>query len=554
MIEKKSIKETTGTKTNVAQSFYQNIFYLTKDGVTVPSVFEVPQYTTVGGTKDYYMQDPRSIFTNLVQPFIRFDFSANTASFGPTVKLQHDVYRVTWDLYNTVQIGLKTYSNEAVQTKDVITETIEEFDEATGETKKKTITRTLNKESNIVKSERNTPKESEGRKENLVVLPTVADIQAQLDTPIFSMTAETTGITTSIYDLQIDQFTKNLGQYKTELFKDRDQYIIDTNFIFEINITNGLKDYQIIDYDTETVTGATYENPMTAVTESSGATIDKGAFAGLNFKTGDYFSFFEVPDKPTLEYPTPEGQIETFTPEILWTNGEAADEYMVQVNYNTGDTGFTGTVFTYIVPKIDKYKEVATSKTKDTTSEFSTDKTIRKYQLSLKTNKCLLYRVGNVKVLNNLFDVRQSVVTFSDNKTICTQAEPMNTFVKTENDSPWTSEIAGLGAPPSLEAESPLAEYNLSGTVSGSTVSGATMQLIYPNASFVTTPTDAIGYFEFNDLEEGSYTLNTTYRGYAVDSRQIALNANMNISVEIQIQWDNIYDLVATKENDIIKY
>jgi len=553
MIERKSIQETTGDSTKVAQSFYQNIFYLTKDGVTVPSVFEVPQYTTVGGTNDYYMQDPRSIFTNLAQPFIRFDFSANTASFGPTVRLQHDVYRVSWDLYNTVQSGLKAYSNEAVQTEDVITETIEELDETTGETNKKTITRTLNKNSNIVKSKRKTSDESGNREERLIVLPTVADIQAQLDTPIFSITAETSGITTNIYNLQIDQFTKNLGQYKTELFQDRDQYIIDTNFIFEIDVTDGLTNYQTID-ENGTVTGATYENPVTVVTENSRATIDRGEFEGLNFKTGDYFSFFEVPDKPLFEYPTPDGQIETFTPDIFWTNGEAADEYMVQVNYNTGDTGFTGTVFTYIVPKIDAYKEVAMGKTKDATSEFSTNKTIRKYQLSLKTNKCLLYRVGNVKVLKNLFDVKQSVVTFSDNKTICTQTEPIKTFVKTESDSPWTSEIAGLSVPPSLEAEGSLAEYSLSGTVSGSIVSGATMQLIYPNMSFVTTPTDAVGYFEFNDLEEGTYTLNTIYRGYAGDSRQIVLNSDLNVCVEIQIKWDNTYDIWTIKENDIIKY
>jgi hypothetical protein len=128
MIVKKSIQETTGNNTNVAQSFYQNIFFLTKDGVTVPSVFDIPKYTTVGGTKDYYMQDSRSIFTSLVKPFVRFDFSANTASFGPTVRLQHDVYRVSWELYNTVQSGLKAYSNEAVQTEDVVTETIEEVD------------------------------------------------------------------------------------------------------------------------------------------------------------------------------------------------------------------------------------------------------------------------------------------------------------------------------------------------------------------------------------------------------------------------------------------
>lgn len=552
-INRTSWQETTGNEQNVAQSLYQNIFVNSLEGVSTPFVFDIPVYTTLGGTKEYYEQNPLSIFTNLVKPFIRFDFTENSSSFGPTVKIKHDIYRVSWDLFSSVQSGYKANSNESVELEDQTTETIEELDEVTGKVSKKTITRSLSKTSNVVKSDRKVSDKEAGRKDVRPVMPTIADIQAQLDTPIFSMTAETTGITTNIYDLEIEQFTKNLGEYKTELFKDRDQYIIDTNFIFEIDVTPNLYDFQTLDENGDIVDGV-YNSVKTGETESTGATIDKGAFEGLNFKTGDYFSFFEVPDKPLLEYPTPEGQIETFTPEIFWTNGENADEYMVQVSYNTGDTGFTGTVFTYIVPKSDELKEVANGKTKTGDSEFSTDKTIRKYQLSLKTNKSLIYRVGNVKVLKNLFDVKQSVVTFSDNKSITTQVEPIRTFVRTESDSPWTEEIAGLGVPPSLDAESPLTEYSLSGTVSGSTVSGATMQLIYPNASFVTTPTDLTGYFEFNDLEEGTYTLNTTYRGYAADSRQIVINSNLDISIEIEIQWDNIYDIWAIKENDIIKY
>jgi hypothetical protein len=436
---------------------------------------------------------------------------------------------------------------------DETIETIEERDENTGETKKRIIKRTLSKVSNTIKSDKKTYGEESYRDSKKAKIYTIADIQAQLDTPIYSITAETSGITTNIYDLEIGQFTKNLGEYKTELFKDRNQYIIDTNFIFEIDVTPGLTGYQTINEDGD-ISEGTYNNPVTAVTSNTGSTISGGTFLGLNFKSGDYFSFFEVPDKPKLEYPTPEGKIDTFTPEIFWTNGENADEYMVQVNYNTGDTGFTGTVFTYIVPKTDEYKEIAMSKIKDTTSELSTNKTIRKYQISLKTNKCLIYRVGNVKVLKNLFDVKQSVVTFSDNKSICTQIEPIKTFVKTESDSPWTIDIAGLGTPPSLESESPLTEYSLSGIVSGSTVSGATMQLIYPNSSFVTTPTDAVGYFEFNDLEEGIYTLNTTYRGYAGDSRVIVINSDTELFIEIETKWDNTYDIWAIKESDTIKY
>ena len=167
----------------------------------------------------------------------------------------------------------------------------------------------------------------------------------------------------------------------------------------------------------------------------------------------------------------------------------------------------------------------------------------------------MIYRVGNVKNIHeNLFGVKQSVVTFSDNRVIITQAEPIKTYVYTESDSPYTEVITGLLTPPSLEAESPLAEYILSGTVSGSIVTGATMQLIYPNTSFVTEVTDSFGGFEFTSLEAGSYTLNTIYRGYALDSRQVNISSNTNLNFDIQTNWDNIYDIWAIKENDIIKY
>jgi hypothetical protein len=80
------------------------------------------------------------------------------------------------------------------------------------------------------------------------------------------------------------------------------------------------------------------------------------------------------------------------------------------------------------------------------------------------------------------------------------------------------------------------------------------MQLVYPNSSFVTTTTNTIGEFTFGNLEEGTYTLNTMYRGYALDSRPVIINSDTSLFIDIQIKWDNNYDIWATKENDIIKY
>lgn len=556
-IIRKSIQETTGTIRNVAQSFKQNIFFDVLEAATTPFAFEVPVYTTIGGTDDYYGQNPNAIFTSLVKPFIRFDFSENTASFGSNVYIKHDIYRVSWDAFNRAQEKFLVDSEESINIEKFTTEVIEEFDETTGVYNKKTITRTNSEVNNMVKAFKE--KGAFGKSPSGIgSVPVTKEylmevIQSQLTEPVYSITAATSAITTNIYDLQIDQYVKNLGDFKTELFQDRDQFIVDTNFIFNIELTPGLTDLQVIGED-GSITNQTYNSTVRGETSSEDMVIEEGEFKGLTFKGGDYFSYFEVPDKPVFEYPTPTGQITTFTPEIFWSNGEGADSYLVQVNYNTGDTGFTGTVFTYIVPKSDDYKEVANSKTKDSTTEFSTDKTIRKYQLSLKTNKCLLYRVGNVKELQNLFDVRQSVVTFSDTYSLCTQAEPIKSFVYTESNSRYTREMTGLVTPPSLDAESPLSEYSFSGRVSGSTVSGATLQLVYPNSSFVNTITNTVGEFTFSNLEEGTYTLNTIYRGYALDSRPVIINSDTSLFIEIQIKWDNTYDIWAIKENDVIKY
>lgn len=554
-IVKKSNRVTTGNKNNVAQSFYQNIFYTTKDGVVSPFAFDIPQYTTIGGTKDYYGQDPLAIFTNLVLPFIRFNFTDNTSNFGPDVKIRHDFYRVSWDIYNTVQSGLHNYKNESIQSENTIEERIEEIDE-NGVSKIRTIKRSINEVNNIIKSSRkptDRPSERDSRK---IIIPTVADIQAQLDTPKFSITAETTGITTNIYDLQLDQFTKNFGEFETELFQSKDQYFIETSFIFNRTVTPGLTNLKVVNNTDEqfSVINETYQSTIKSETSTSRETINNGEFKGLTFPSGTFFSFFQVPDKPEFEYPIKTGQINTFTPAIYWSNTEKADSYMVQVNYNTGDTGFTGTVYTYVIPKTDEFKKQMKNKTKDTTSESETDKEIRTYQLSLKSNSCVLYRVGNVYELNNLFGVNQKVVTFSDTLSLCTQAEPIKAYVYTKNDSPYTAEQPSFKTSPSLESESPLAKHSLSGTVSGSIVSGATMKLTYSNTSFITTLTDAVGEFEFNNLEAGTYTLDTTYRGYATDTRQVIINSDTDLNLKIEILWDNNYDIWAIKENDIIKY
>lgn len=389
-ITRKSIRETTGNNRNVAQSFKQNIFFDSNSSYTTPFTFNVPLFTTTGGTKDYYGQSPDAIFTSLINPSINFDFFQNTISFGVGVYITHDIYRIDWELFNKA------------------------------------------KNSTITQDE------------------LMAEIQNKLENPIYSIIHQTSGMTSNTYHIEVGQFIKKLGDYKTELFKDRDQFIIDTNFIFSIRIASGVSNRQVLPGVPTTISDNTITSGKTSSEEMI---IESSDFKGLRFKGGNYFTFFEIPDKPTFEYPTPTGQTNTFTPEIFWSNGESADSYIVQVNYNTGDTSFTGSgVTTYTIPKSADYREVANNKLVDSTSEFSADKTIRKYQISLKSNSCLIYRVGNVKELKNIFDVKQSVVTFSDTNNLCTQSSSIKDFVYTESDSKNSEEISRLVSPPSIDS------------------------------------------------------------------------------------------------------
>lgn len=551
MRDKELIQETTGSKNNVAQSFFQNIILTPRISPSKPFIFNEPIFKTAGGSKDYYGQEPSSVFTNIVKPFIKFDFYENTSSFGPKVKVKHDIYRVNWDSFSIVQSGYQTDLDESIESDDETIETTEEFDEITGETKRKTITKKLTKISNVKGLNKKSLNSNVDRDESTT--PTLSDIQYQLDVPIHSITADTKNISSSAYYLEIEQYIKRQGERKTELFQDKCQYIIDTNFIFEVDVTSGLTDFKSLEFDE--IVDSVYDNPITAETKSLEHTIEKGQFEGLTIKGGNYFTYFEVPDKPMFEYPTPEGEINTFTPEIFWTNGENADEYVVQVNYDTGDTSFSGTVYSYFVPKTDDFKEVAEGRIKGPSTEFSSEKTIRKFQIPLKTNKSLIYRVGNVKCIRNIFDVKQSVVTFSENKMIYTQSEEMKVLVSTESDSPWVDGVDGYITPPSL---GDTIYRTIKGKVkgfSGAAPEAPNMRIEFPNGDYITKSTESDGSYSFTGLtNETQVTLTTSLSGYATDTRTIHISSDLTIDINLQLLWGNDFERWGNFDNIQFKY
>ena len=88
-----------------AQIFYSNRWIEKEVGETSLFAYDTPMYTTIGGTLNYYGQDINSIFTNTYRPSIRFNFSANTDSFGTGTTIVHNIYKI---INGNGNVGLKT--------------------------------------------------------------------------------------------------------------------------------------------------------------------------------------------------------------------------------------------------------------------------------------------------------------------------------------------------------------------------------------------------------------------------------------------------------------
>lgn len=534
---------TSGTKNNVSQVFYNNIFVDSKS-VTVPffSVMK-PKFVTYGGTLNYYAQDPYAIFTNLVRPPIRFVFTANTESLSGNTIIIHEIYRLDYETF-------KLYGDNQIESSQQISNTKNDSPVKTSPADKRILEREFISKNATV------------RGNNPIVQPekffgeplTINDqktIQGFFTNPILIITASTSAITGSIYDLYLDQYIKQQNRFKTELFIDKGQYFVNTKIQSSVDIQSDFIDF-VSSVDNRVVN---FNSTIELIsTNSVPYTIDRGLFSGITV-SGNYFTYFVVPDKPVFEYPIMTGSLTTFTPEFRWSNGDNADTFLLQINYNTSDTGFTGSsTFNYPVEKTEKNTKISRSKTKSADSEFETDKAIYTFQVPVKSNSPFIYRVGNSKEIVDVFNVRRSVLTFTDYYSATTQPQPIKIYVRTETDSPYEPGITGFETPPSLDYESPLDSFILSGMVSGSTVTGATIQLTYPNSSYIVVNTDTTGAYYFSGLSTGNYTLTTNYRGYSQDVRMINLTGNSTLDYEIQTSWSNIYDQWIVKENDIIKY
>lgn len=506
--------QTAGADSDSSQVFQQNKFIDYHYSLVIPFSFDVPQYTTYGGTYDYYGQNSNAIFTSFNKPYIRFVFTGNTHSLSGNSLITHEVYKLSNQKYSNL---LKTVSENSSSGIDSTTRTID----------------TIREDSNGNSiSEHQEIKESLSKgsyKSNDVGLYSKDILCLTLSEPMIVYSAQTSGITLPYYDFYPDVYYKKNGSNKESLFEDKGQYFINSYFSFNWNKDLEYTDQISLDGG---LIYSTYESNITLNTSSPVHEITGGTLQGCGVR-GRFFTYLTIPNKPKFEEPIMSGQQDTFSPIVYFSNTEDGDEHVLQVCYNVSDSGFTGTIFSY---KFDR----------------DTDQSIQKISVPLKSNSNFSYRVGNIKSFVNLFDVKNSIVSFTDILTGTTQLNPVSFYVCSEVDSVLTGEMPICVSPPTLTPEFPSGDFVLSGMVHGSVVTGATVHLTYPDGTLASTTTDSIGNFQFIELPNGVYSIATSYRGYKDDSRLLQITGNTFYEYYITTLAGNIYDTVGYLGDNIL--
>lgn len=529
------------------QSFWINHFINTNQYDNLIFSFDTPSYYTQGGTLNYYGQDFTSIFTNVSKPFIKYTFTANTSNFGTGTTIKHNIYKISYKEYQEYTAEIKRKTIE--KTNDYKTE--ETVVNTSGNSSTVLTTKKITSSNTYEKLSPNFFPEDVGNYD-LNFSDKLKIIEEKLKNPILTITATTSGLTTSNYFLNLDEFQKVKGSFNFQLFEDYSQYFITTQFEFYRERGVGLCDfYQLDDYNN--LISEDYEQHYKEITPTNNHIITGGTFSGITVN-GNFFTYFLMPNKPKWESPYVTGLLTTFSPTFYWSHVDDGDSFLIQVVYDYADSqSFSGTIYTYQIGKEEtnlSTDEMLNSQSGDWSITQKTTDVTRKYSIPLLREKDFWYRVGNVKELVNLFGVKQKVVTFSDIMSATTSPNPYNNFVYVQPDSPFTEEITVLTHPSYLEDSIP-EQYSLSGVVSGSVVNNATMQLIFPNSNYITQATDSIGNYLFTNLEAGTYTLNTFYRGYKQDSKIINITGNTTSSFRISLIWGNKYDTWGQFGNEL---
>lgn len=442
--------QSTGDENTVAQAFSQNYWVKINDAQTAVRVWETPVYTLEGATRNYYNVDYNSLSTDINNgKNLTMVFSANTESISGITILNHNMYRIDYDNY----IQAKKDPQSTAFTETIVN---------------------------------------------------------NLSIPFYTFTDYASGSTGIALNMSAGRYTYNFpyqvkpeGQFTVDVFKDKSQYFIDSEFIFPIGVDLTLGHFlilssvtsgntmQILDY---------YKQNYITLNSNLGSHIITGdtPFSGLSVN-GAYFSYMIPPNKPNLYVSNGNseiavtGTLSTFSPTFNWNGVDDGDYYQLQVTYDISDYLFEGnTVTTFKVNK------------QEGDAEF-----VRTFSTPLTPKKSFLYRIGNVKELENIFGVKQSTVVYSDyvqaetasdGKYILSGTAYQN-FVDVANVlAGVTFELRGVGSSSTIRKKIDVKNKNVSISTQDELI-GNTGALLF------TTTSDVNGKYSFGRIDGGTYSL-----------------------------------------------
>lgn len=361
------------------------------------------------------------------------------------------------------------------------------------------------------------------------------------------------------YSVQLPQKVKKTGSYIEDLLIDKAQYFIDLLYEFEINNNLNWGDIQINDNNTiQTIIPYYTAQTSTLLTSGRLHLITGGTFSG-NQINGAFFTYFVVPQKPNLyvsegrSLPSVIGPLRTFTPIWNFNNVGDGDRYKLQVTYDVDNLDF------------DKLREFVEF---DIAYQPGDTEFIRTFSVPLTPKKDFLYRIGNVKEIENIFGIRQYVENYCDYLTARTASD--NTFILSGHTyknyinngvyDPISSGYTGYTYMSGVEI-SIYIQVNKSTIYLGA--DSKDNDLIFQNTTqplggsigFLSTiESDANGYYNFGSLQAGIYTLRVvppTYMLpglYPTQSLTVNLTRDTNFDIILSILWGNqFYDFTLNE-------
>jgi hypothetical protein len=258
-------------------------------------------------------------------------------------------------------------------------------------------------------------------------------------------------------------------------------------------------------------------------------TITGGTFSGATI-SGASFTYFVPPKKADInvvnDAPAVEGSLRTFAPIFSFKNVEDGDYYNIQVNYNTGDTSFTGDTTVFRAPR------------QPGNAEY-----VRTFAVAVSPNEEFLYRIGNAKEIINMFGVKQFVVTWSE--FVYAISSNDGNFVL--SGYAYSNILGGTGI------ENVAITINV--LTSNSTVDLGSDVVTDPSvASAVSNPlgggvgtsvtvlTDANGYYSFGRITGGFYSMTAQHEDpitYPTQTTTIYLTEDTEVDFVFSILWGN---------------